>query len=102
MDKLTAFIDSSNYAESVCDHAAWIAGQLGLSVELVHVLERKQGHHAPADLSGSIGLGARTALLEELAELEVTGASGAGMVQVTLNGKGAGFKEGMLLRLSVG
>lgn len=74
MDKLTAFIDSSNYAESVCDHAAWIAGQLGLSVELVHVLERKQGHHAPADLSGSIGLGARTALLEELAELDAQNA----------------------------
>ncbi|PRX09680.1 UNVERIFIED_ORG: nucleotide-binding universal stress UspA family protein [Martelella mediterranea] len=74
MDKLTAFIDSSNYAESVCDHAAWIAGQLGLSVELVHVLERKQGHHAPTDLSGSIGLGARTALLEELAELDAQNA----------------------------
>lgn len=74
MDKLTAFIDSSNYAESVCDHAAWIAGQLGLSVELVHVLERQQGHHAPADLSGSIGLGARTALLEELAELDAQNA----------------------------
>ncbi len=74
MDKLTAFIDSSNYAESVCDHAAWIAGQLGLSVELVHVLERQKGHHAPVDLSGSIGLGARTALLEELAELDAQNA----------------------------
>nr|WP_272209813.1 universal stress protein [Marinicella sp. W31]MDC2875644.1 universal stress protein [Marinicella sp. W31] len=74
MDKLTAFIDTSNYAESVCDHAAWIASQLGLSVELVHVLERKQGNHAHADLSGSIGLGARTALLEELADLDAQNA----------------------------
>lgn len=74
MEKLTAFIDASNYAESVCDHAAWIAGQLGISVELVHVLGRTRDSQAHANLSGSIGLGARTALLEELAEADAQNA----------------------------
>ena len=74
MEKLTAFIDGSTYAESVCDHAAWIAGQLGIAVELVHVLGRTRDRQSEANLSGSIGLGARTALLEELAEADAQNA----------------------------
>ena len=42
--------------------------RLGIPVELVHVLERTHSNQAPANLSGSIGLGARSALMEELAE----------------------------------
>lgn len=68
MEKLTVFIDGSVYAESVCDHAAWVARQMNIPVELVHVLERSSSTQAPANLSGSIGLGARSALMEELAE----------------------------------
>ncbi|WP_174803505.1 universal stress protein [Martelella limonii] len=74
MEKLTAFIDGSTYAESVCDHAAWIAGQLGIAVELVHVLGRTRDRQSEANLSGSIGLGARTSLLEELAEADAQNA----------------------------
>ena len=70
MIKLIAFIDRSIYAKSVCDHAAWIAGTVNGSVDLIHVLGRRNESEAPVDLSGSIGLGARTALLEELAELD--------------------------------
>ncbi len=70
MIKLIAFIDRSIYAKSVCDHAAWIAGTISGSVDLIHVLGRRNEAEAPVDLSGSIGLGARTALLEELAELD--------------------------------
>lgn len=70
MFKLIAFLDGSQYAKSVCDHAAWVAGKVGGSVSLIHVLGRRDESKAPVDLSGSIGLGARTALLEELAELD--------------------------------
>lgn len=70
MIKLIAFIDRSIYAKSVCEYAAWIAGTVDGSVDLIHVLGRRNEADAPVDLSGSIGLGARTALLEELAELD--------------------------------
>ncbi|MBV0911181.1 universal stress protein [Anianabacter salinae] len=68
-DKIIALVDASIYAESVCEHAAWIAGRTGAPVELIHVLGRRE---APGkqDLSGWIRLGARSALLEELADLD--------------------------------
>ncbi len=68
MIKLIAFVDDSNYSRSVCDHAAWVAVRIDGSVELINVLGRRSDSGAPVDLSGSIGLGARSTLLEELAE----------------------------------
>ncbi|WP_340117606.1 universal stress protein [Pelagibius sp. 7325] len=70
MTKLIALVDGSVYSESVCDHAAWIAGRTGATVELLHVLGRRETASAPANLSGNITLGARTALLEELSALD--------------------------------
>jgi len=70
MAQLIAVIDGSVYSESVCDHTAWIAKLSGASVALVHVLGRRDVSSEPANLSGSIGLGARTELLEELADLD--------------------------------
>jgi len=70
MPNLIALVDGSIYARSVCDHAAWIAGRTGQPVELLHVLGRRETASVPADLSGSIALGARTALLSELATLD--------------------------------
>ncbi|MGI1663459.1 universal stress protein [Palleronia sp. KMU-117] len=67
--KIIAFVDGSVYSASVCDHAAWVATRTGWAVEILHVLGRREGA-ARTDLSGSIALGARTALLEELAELD--------------------------------
>jgi len=67
--KIVALIDGSIYSESVCHHAAWIAGVTGAPVELIHVLGRREVS-GNTDLSGSIRLGARTRLLEELAELD--------------------------------
>ncbi|MCC5965048.1 MAG: universal stress protein [Natronohydrobacter sp.] len=68
-DKIIALVDGSVYAASVCDHAAWIAGRTGAPVELLHVLGRREGA-ATQDRSGAIALGARTALLTELAALD--------------------------------
>jgi nucleotide-binding universal stress UspA family protein len=70
MSKLIALVDGSIYARSVCDHAAWIANRTGQPVELLHVLGRRETTSVPSDLSGSIALGARTALLAELATLD--------------------------------
>lgn len=68
-DKIIAFVDGSIYSASVCEHAAWVSGRTGSPVELIHVLGRRE---APDkyDRSGSIQLGARSKLLEELAELD--------------------------------
>ncbi len=70
MTNLIALIDGSIYSQSVCDHSAWAAGRMQASVQIVHAVGRRDTASAPANLSGSIGLGARTALLEELAELD--------------------------------
>lgn len=67
--KIIALVDGSIYSESVCNHAAWIAQRTGAPVELIHTLGRREAP-AKADLSGSIKLGARTQLMEELAELD--------------------------------
>ncbi|MGJ8570012.1 MAG: universal stress protein [Hoeflea sp.] len=66
---LLALVDGSTYSKSVCDHAAWAAGRMNAGVDLLHVLGRNAGA-AKSDLSGSIALGARTALLEELSTLD--------------------------------
>jgi nucleotide-binding universal stress UspA family protein len=68
-NKIIALVDGSIYSASVCDHAAWIAQRTGAPVEVLHVLGRREGAET-SDLSGSIRLGARTALLEELAALD--------------------------------
>lgn len=70
MKKLIALVDGSVYAHSVCDHAAWIAQKTGAQVELLHVIGRRQTGPAKTNLSGNITLGARTALLKELSELD--------------------------------
>lgn len=67
-EKLIALVDGSIYSKSVCENAAWIASRTGAPVELLHVLGRRET--ASSDLSGSIALGARTSLLQELSGLD--------------------------------
>ena len=74
MTHILALIDGSIYTHSVCDHAAWAAKQFGGDVELLHVLSQKNAGALPSDLSGAIGLGARSALLEDLAEHDAAAA----------------------------
>lgn len=69
MQKIVALVDGSLYSASVCDHAAWIAARTGAPVELIHVLGRRETSDGQ-DRSGTIALGARTALLEQLADLD--------------------------------
>lgn len=68
-DNIIALVDGSGYATSVCEHAAWASQLTGAPVQLLHVLGRRDVA-GPKDLSGAIRLGARTALLDELATLD--------------------------------
>lgn len=70
MEHVLACIDASTYANSVCDLAAWSAKRLQMPVELLHVVQRTDAVKARGDLSGAIGLGVKTNLMEELVELE--------------------------------
>jgi len=70
MTHLIALIDGSVYSHSVCDHAAWVAGRAGASVDLMHILGRRHTNGENADFSGNLKLGARSALLQELADLD--------------------------------
>jgi nucleotide-binding universal stress UspA family protein len=70
MINLLACIDLSQYAPSVCDHAAWVATRLGASVELLHIIQRKDALTARHDLSGALGLAAKSTLMEELVSIE--------------------------------
>ena len=70
MNKLIALIDGSVYSQSVCDHVTWIAKRTTASIELVHAIGRRETDSAPANLTGNITLGARSALLEELSALD--------------------------------
>lgn len=67
--KIVALVDGSVYSASVCDHAAWIASRTRAPVEVIHVLGRREAANTH-DHSGTIALGARTALMEQLAELD--------------------------------
>jgi nucleotide-binding universal stress UspA family protein len=67
--RILALVDGSTYATSVCHAAAWIAGKLGLGVDLLHILSDAHAK-GTGDLSGALRLGARTALMEELVTLD--------------------------------
>ncbi len=68
--KIVALLDTSSYASAVCDYAGWFASRGRGAIDLVHVLPSARGRPETPDLSGSIGLGARTTLLQELSELD--------------------------------
>lgn len=63
-----ACIDGSIVTKPVCDYAAWYARKLSLPVTLLHVVQLpKSTRH---DLSGTIGMDSRQALLHELTQLD--------------------------------
>jgi nucleotide-binding universal stress UspA family protein len=62
--------DGSAYAPSVYDHAAWAAQRLDASIHVLHLVDPHHETASTANLSGAIGLGAKSALLEEFVQLE--------------------------------
>jgi len=73
MEHILAAIDPSAYATSVCGYAGWAAQRLSLPVELLHVVRRQDPVTARRDLSGAIGLGVKSELMEELVRLSEAG-----------------------------
>ena len=69
MNKIIACIDGSILAKTVCDTAIWASKRLSHGIVFLHAIDKKQQHGAD-DLTGSIGLGARTALLNKMVELD--------------------------------
>lgn len=70
MTNILACIDASLYATSVVEHAAWAAMRLKGTVEVLHIIQRKDAVAARHDLSGAVGLGAKSSLLEELVRID--------------------------------
>ena len=69
MLRVVACIDGSRAAPAVCDYAGWASQHMQTPVTLLHVLDEER-YPAEPDLAGSIGLGSREQLLDELAELD--------------------------------
>ncbi|MHA6492410.1 universal stress protein [Pseudomonas borbori] len=69
MSHVMACIDGSQSTPAVCDYAAWACQRLAAPLTLLHVLDEVR-YPVAADLSGTIGLGSRENLLEELADLD--------------------------------
>ncbi|NLZ78934.1 MAG: universal stress protein [Gammaproteobacteria bacterium] len=69
MQHILACIDESTWSTSVQDAAIWAAQQLKHPLTFLHSIEKQ---HLPDsnDLSGAIGLGARSKLLSEIATLD--------------------------------
>ncbi|MGR9086327.1 MAG: universal stress protein [Gammaproteobacteria bacterium] len=65
-----ACIDGSVLTDAVCDYAAWIAGRVDAPLKLLHTIDHHPETAAKSDLTGSIGLGSREHLLEELTAVE--------------------------------
>ncbi|APG63700.1 universal stress protein UspA [Sphingorhabdus lutea] len=70
MEHILACIDASNYADSVCEFASWSSKRLNLPIKLLHIVQRRDAVAARGDLSGSIGLGVKGKLMEELVNIE--------------------------------
>lgn len=69
MNKIITCIDGSIYSDDVCNAGIWAAKKLNKSILLLHAIEKKNTAEVD-DLSGAIGLGARSSLLNELALLD--------------------------------
>lgn len=66
---VVACIDGSKAALAVCDYSAWASRRMEEPLMLLHVLDEEK-YPAKMDMSGSIGLGSREQLQEELVSLD--------------------------------
>ncbi|MFU8797607.1 MAG: universal stress protein [Gammaproteobacteria bacterium] len=70
MSKILACIDDSAYIDHICHTSAWASQRTQLPISLLHVLTPHSEVDATINLSGAIGLGAKSDLLEELTEID--------------------------------
>jgi len=69
MKNILSCIDGSAITSEVTEAAIWASKKLDKAILFLHTLE-KQHQHGADDYSGAIGLGARSALLEEMTKLD--------------------------------
>ncbi len=65
MTRIIAAIDGSEHSKSVCELTGWLAKRASASVSLLHVADGHDKTKHEQDLSGAIGLGAKSELLGE-------------------------------------
>lgn len=65
-----ACLDGSQVSRAVCDAASWCAHRLETPLLLLNAIERDP--YGAADLTGQLGFGARTELLQALADADAT------------------------------
>jgi nucleotide-binding universal stress UspA family protein len=68
--KIIACLDDSAYLEGICKLSQWAAERSNSAIALLHVAEPHSEMEAKGNLSGSIGLGAKSDLLKELTEID--------------------------------
>lgn len=66
---VVACIDGTEISTAVCDTAAWASICMQAPLEILHVLDKSE-FPIKTNLSGNLGLGSRTALLDELSSLD--------------------------------
>jgi nucleotide-binding universal stress UspA family protein len=76
MQDILACIDARGNTDAVIDWTAWAAVRTGAAVEFLHVLERHPERAGNADFSGTLGLDAREALLQQLSDADATRSRG--------------------------
>lgn len=69
MSKIITCVDGSKITYAVADAASWAARKLDKPLCFLHTIEKMQQHGAD-DYTGAIGLGARSALLNEMTRLD--------------------------------
>lgn len=69
MKKVMAYIDGAAYSQDTCNAGIWAAKKLQQPLAFLHAIEKRSTQQMD-NLSGAIGLGARSSLLEELASLD--------------------------------
>jgi nucleotide-binding universal stress UspA family protein len=70
MSTIIACLDGSIYADQVCSLGAWAHKQMRLPLSLLHVVGTHSERAAKSDLSGQIGIGSKTGLLQALTQLD--------------------------------
>ncbi len=69
MNNIITCVDSSAYADDVCNAGIWAAKKLNKTILFLHAIE-KVNTPVVENLSGSIGLGAHSSLLKEMSLLD--------------------------------
>lgn len=69
MNKIITCIDGSAYSDAVCNAGIWAAKKLNKPILFLHAIEKEIAADVD-NLSGAIGLGARSSLLKEISSLD--------------------------------